>query len=268
MSDFPELTQENLAALRDEFSRKVDELEGLPAKVNEGFDKLKYVSLASYLALTGKRDEVQEKLKEIISKVGEAVEGMFAPWLFVDYASKWQVVGSTVSKAYGIQNREEYNLEGNWDGSAYKSYKESKNYQATAMTTIQGLCEKVHERLLVIAEEGRILYKGIIDKLATVIAEVLVFLEESSATAGAAVVWTINDLNAAVVAAAELIVEAITNFAEVQTKVWIASNELENMIKSPVGMAINVEGKDTWPVPNTKEYDNKDDDWHLDGEDK
>ncbi|MEV6321644.1 hypothetical protein AB0M45_10660 [Nocardia sp. NPDC051787] len=268
MSDFPELTQENLATLRDEFSQKVEELKGLPSKVNEGYDKLKIISLASYLALSHVRDEIQDNLKEVTSKIGEAVEGMFAPWLFVDYASKWQQVGALVGNAYGIQNREEYNLEGNWDGSAYKSYKESKTYQATAMTTVKDLCDKVHEKLLTIAEEGRIFYKAIIDKLATIIGEVGVFLAESIGTGGAAVVWTVNDLNAAIVASVELIFEAITNFAEVQTKVWIASNELQNMIKSPVGLAVNAQGKDAWPSPNTNEYDSKDDDWHLDGEDK
>ncbi|MBF6396797.1 hypothetical protein IU438_13440 [Nocardia cyriacigeorgica] len=267
MSDYPELTQETLATLRDEFSKKVEELDELPAKVNEAFDRLKWVSITTYYSWTVVRDDIQSDLSRIISEIKKAVEGMFAPWLFVDYAYKWQQVGTKVSHAYGMQNSEELNLEGNWDGSAYKSYKESKNFQANAMLAIKGLCDGVHEQLLIIAEEGRILYKGIIDKLATIISEVAVFAAQSASTGGAAVPFVIGDLNAAIVAGAELIVEAITNFAETQTKVWTASNELKAMVDHP-GAFANASGTDAWPSPNTKEYDNKDDDWHLNGEDK
>ncbi|MEV0356960.1 hypothetical protein AB0H71_12935 [Nocardia sp. NPDC050697] len=262
------MTEENLRRIRDDFTENFDDLHDMPAKLNEGFDRVRTVSLASYFALTGLRDEIQEKLKEALAKLQEAAEGMFAPWLFVDYASKWQLVGATVGTAYGVQNKEDYNLEGNWDGSAYKSYKESKGYQSAAMETIRELCENVHEQLLIIAEEGRILFKALIDKMGTIISEIGVFALESAETAGAAVVWTINDLNAAIVAAGEAIVEFITNFLEVQIKVQIASNELENMIRAPKGLPPAADGTTQWPAPNTKEYDNRDDDWHLDGDDE
>ncbi|MFE3617776.1 hypothetical protein [Streptomyces anulatus] len=267
MSPFPELTQESLTTLREEFSKSVERLDEMPAEINEGFDRVRWVSMATYWALTDTRDEVQEQLKKLIEKIKEAVEGMFAPWLFVDYASKWQQVGSAVGAVYARQNSEEFNLEGNWDGSAYKSFKESRGYQAAAMTAIVTLCESVHDELLTIAEEGRVLYKALIDKLATVISAAVEFAAESASTAGAAVPFALPTANAAITAAVELVVELITNFAEVQTKVWIASNELQNMIRSPSGLSVDAHGNSVWPTPNTREYNDKDDGWELDGED-
>ncbi|MFF2085284.1 hypothetical protein ACFVVM_16025 [Nocardia sp. NPDC058176] len=261
------LTEESLTSIRTEFDNKVKKLDELPDLLNEGYDRLKWVNYVAYHSLSGMRDEIQAALKKLVEKIKDAVEGMFAPWLFVDYASKWQQVGNAVSKAYGIQNNEKYNLEGDWDGSAYKSYNTSKGYQATAMTTVADLCNKVHDQLLAIAEEGRSLYKALIDKLATVITNIVTFASESAASAGTMVPFTLPTCNAAVAGAVELAVEYITNFAEVQTKVWIASNELQNMIVSPQGLAISAGGSSVWPTPNSTEYDNKEDGWELDGQD-
>ncbi|MFE3546481.1 hypothetical protein ACFXK0_26255 [Nocardia sp. NPDC059177] len=255
------MTEQTLTSIRMEFKSKVDELDDIPDMINNAYDKLKIISLASYWFYSDKRDEIQEKLKEVIAEIKKAVEGMFAPWLFVDYASKWQQVGAAVSKVYGIQNRESNNLEGNWDGDAYKSFKDSRGFQATAMNTIQELCEKIHTQLLIIAEEGRNFYKSAIDNLATIISDAGTFAGEAATTAGASVPFTVGTLNNAITATVELTVQAITDFAEVQTKVWIASNELENMIKSPKGLAVNDAGNDAWPGPNTIEYDNKEDGW-------
>ncbi|MBF6092203.1 hypothetical protein IU502_07715 [Nocardia cyriacigeorgica] len=73
------MTQETLATLRDEFSKKVEELDELPAKVNEAFDRLKWVSITTYYSWTGVRDDIQSDLSRIISEIKKAVEGMFAP---------------------------------------------------------------------------------------------------------------------------------------------------------------------------------------------
>ncbi|WP_228000367.1 hypothetical protein [Nocardia australiensis] len=135
------------------------------------------------------------------------------------------------------------------------------------MTAITALCEKVHDNLLTIAEEGRTLYLALVEKLATVISEVVEFSSEAAATFGVSVAVTVDTANAAITAAVELVVELITNFVRVQTKVWIASNELENMIQHPAGISVSPSGIDSWPAPNTKKYDDKDDGWKLDGED-
>ncbi|MGW5309397.1 hypothetical protein [Nocardia thailandica] len=261
------LNEATLAGIRTDFEAKAKELKTLPDKVKRGYEYLLPVSTVLYIAKKDDRDKIIDILEQIDAKIMEAVEGMFAPWLFLDYSAKWQAVGSSVRSVLSIANDELYNLEGNWDGSAYKSYKESKDYQTNAMNGVVDLCEKMKDQLLAIAEEGRNLYTTLINKLVSVIGAVATFYSEASASLGTSVPLTLPTLNDAVVSAAEFVGEAITGFVEVQSKVWIASNELTTMIQSPAGMSKSASGADCWPSPNTKEYDNKDDDWKLDGED-
>jgi hypothetical protein len=54
-------------------------------------------------------------------------------------------------------------------------------------------------------------------------------------------------------------------FVQVETKVSLASQHLENMITNPAGMTTNAEGKNTWPTTRSQEYDNQDDGWKQDG---
>ncbi|WP_069164136.1 hypothetical protein [Nocardia altamirensis] len=262
------LTTEVLEKLRKDYETKLAEVKKVPDTINDTVDDLKWFSYPAWVIVTDVRDDIQDKLKVLFKKLEEATEGMWAPWLFVDYASKWQVVGTEVGNAYGFSNNRDVNLEGRWDGSAYKAYKTTKEGQQTAMQTMRSMCEKIHDELLVVAEEGRGLYTLIVNKLATIIANVATFAVETPATAGAAAIWTVNNLNNAVVAAVELVVEAITKFVEVETKVYKASNELTNLIKHPTGIGISKDGKDVWPTTAKTQFDNKDDDWHLDGEDK
>jgi hypothetical protein len=108
MSD--DLTQEKLAELRDLFTEKVGEVKKLPDRINDEFDKLRVVSFGAYLLLTGTRDDMQEKLTELFDKLDQAVAGMFAPWLFVDYAAQWQALGAQVGGVSGRMTRVEFPL--------------------------------------------------------------------------------------------------------------------------------------------------------------
>ncbi|GGL18445.1 hypothetical protein [Nocardia jinanensis] len=263
MSD--DLTQEKLAELRDLFTEKVDEVKTLPDRINDEFDKLKVLSFASYLLLTGTRDDMQEKLAELFDKLDQAVAGMFAPWLFVDYAAQWQALGAQVGGVSGRLTRVEFNMDGNWDGSAYKAYTASRTAQLAAVDALKGLCNSIHDELVAIAEDGRALYTAIVNKLGTIVAEVGVALGESAATGGGALLWVVNNMNAAIVAGVELIVEAITGFVENETKVYLATKHLENMIKNPAGLPTNSDGKSAWPTTESHEYDNQDDGWKQDG---
>lgn len=261
------LSEATLAGIRVDFEEKVRELRTLPDKVSRGYEFLFPVSAVLYVAKKSDRDKIIDTLEEIDARIMEAVEGMFAPWLFLEYSAKWQDVAASVRDILSTVNHENYDLEGNWDGSAYKSYKESKGYQTSAMNAVESLCETMKEQLLAIAEEGRNLYSTLINKIVSVIGAVATFYSEAAGSLGTAVPLTLPTLNDAVVGAAELVGEALTGFIEVQSKVWIASNELTTMIRSPAGMSKNGSGADCWPSPNTKEYDSRDDDWKLDGDD-
>ncbi|WP_280420766.1 hypothetical protein [Nocardia carnea] len=259
-----ELTEGDLAEIRDTFTAKVDEVKQLPDRINNEVDKLKFTSPGLYLLVTGKRDDSQEKLKELIDKLAQPLEGLFAPWLFVDYAAKWQALGVRVAGAAAVLNRQDLNMEGDWDGDAYKSYTASRSAQLGAIDGIKALCNQVHDELLAVAADGRTLYTNMINKLGTMLAEVGVALGEAALTAGASLAWGINNLNAAIVAAVELVVQFITDFAEVGTKVYLAIEHFKNMITNPVGMVSN-QGKSSWPTTESHEYDNQGDGWKQSG---
>lgn len=263
-----ELSEKTLAQVRDNFSRAVEEVKKTPDQINDAVDKLKYIAPLVYLKVSDVRDDIQDTLADLFEKIKQAVEGMFAPWLFLDYAAKWQWIGAEVRGCIGMQGRRELNMEGRWDGSAYKSFKTTKESQQAAMTTIDSMCTTIHDRLITVAEEGQNLYYNLTNKLATIIANVATFVEETGATAGVASIWTINNLNSAIVATVELIAQALTDFVKVQSKVYVASNDLKNLIRAPSGFDVAKSGAVTWPSGATELFDDKGDDWHQDGEDK
>jgi hypothetical protein len=263
-----ELTEASLAQVRNDFSKKVEEVKKTPDQINTAVDKLKRVAPLVYLKVSEVRDDIQETLATLFEKLKEAIEGMFAPWLFLDYAAKWQWIGAEVRGCSGMQGRRELNMEGRWDGSAYKSFKTTKESQQVAMATIDNMCTTIHDKLIAVAEEGQNLYYNIINKLATIVANVATFVEETTATVGIASIWTINNLNAAIVAAVELVAQALTDFIKVESKVYVARNDLKNLIRAPAGFDIAKSGSVTWPSSASDLYDNKADDWHQDGEEK
>lgn len=262
---YPLLSADALAGIRDELTAKISEVKLVPDQLNDEFDKLRIVSLASYLMLTGTRDDMQEKLKQLLAKLEEFAEGMFAPWLFVDYGAKWLDVGTKVSAVNARVNDVAFNMDGNWDGRAYKSFNASKTAQMAAMTAITARCQQMNDQMLAIAEEGRVLYSNIIQNVGTMLAELAVGLGESAATGGAALVWTVNNMNSAIVAAVDLVVAAFTDFIEVNVKVRIASNTLNSMVNDATGLSVDPAKKPVWPVTQTQEFDNKDDGWKQDG---
>ncbi|MFI5715944.1 hypothetical protein [Nocardia sp. NPDC051750] len=259
-----ELTEEKLAEIRDLFIEKVEEVKQLPDRINHEFDNLRSSAPGLYLMLTGKRDDAQAKLKELLDELVPAVEGMFAPWLFVDYAAKWQALGAKVAGATATLNRHDLNMEGDWDGNAYKSYTASRTAQLAGVDGIKTLCNLVHDELLAVAEDGRVLYSNIINKLATMVGEVGIALGEAASTAGASLAWGVINLNNAIVAGFEMVVQAITDMGEVGTKVYLAIQHFNNMITNPAGMVAD-HGKTTWPTAEAQEYDNQDDNWAQSG---
>lgn len=261
----PELTQQSLEQVRIEFASKFEELKKTPDKLNDAVDGLKYYAPLVYLKVSEVRDEIQESLAKLVEILDQAIEGMFAPWLFLDYAAKWQTVGSQVRECNGMQSKREVNMEGRWDGSAYKSFKTTKESQQAAMASIDAMCTTMHDRLVTVAEEGQNLYYNLVNKVASVVASVATFASETAATAGAAAIWTINNLNDAIVKAVELVAQALTDFVKVESKVYVAANDLSKMIVAPAGFDVASSGKVTWPSTEAELYDNKDDGWKQDG---
>ncbi|MEU7764241.1 hypothetical protein AB0B25_03850 [Nocardia sp. NPDC049190] len=255
-----EPTKEELDGIVEDFRTKFDEVKKQPAELNDQFDNLKWVWPQAYWAYTDVRDEAQANLKKLIKKLEEVAEGIAAPFLFIDYAAKWQVVGSAVSRVNGIQSRPALSMEGHWEGTAYTKFKESRTYQSTAMTNITEMCQKVHTELLALAAEGRSFYKQIIDKLATLLAQLALALGEIASIAGAP--WGIDKFNDAIVTAVELVAGTVTSFFELQSKVFISSNELKNIVNRPAGFPTGTDGKDHWPESVADGFDDKKE-WKL-----
>ncbi|WP_067656880.1 hypothetical protein [Nocardia harenae] len=260
-----ELTEITLEQVRNDFAAKYEELKKTPDTLNHAVDQLKYYTPLIYLKVTEVRDDIQQKLAELFDLLDQAVEGMYAPWLFLNYAAKWQAVGGRVRDGNGMQGRRENNMEGRWDGSAYKAFKTTKESQQAAMVSIDAMCTTMHDRLVTVAEEGQNLYYNLVNKLASIIGSVATFAAETSATAGAAAIWTINNLNDAIVKAVELVAQALTDFVKVQSKVYGAANDLKKMIVAPAGFDVASSGKVTWPSTAAEQYDSRDDGWKQDG---
>jgi uncharacterized protein YukE len=242
------------------FESKFDEIKQLPSTLNDAVDRLKWIQVPIYLYVTEKRDDAQEHLKALIQKLEEAAEGILAPYLFIDYAADWQQISSHVSQASGAIGSPTVSLEGHWEGKAYSRFKDSREHQVAALTTASDMGQKIHTELLNLAQEGRNFYKAIVDKLATLIAQVGTALTEIGTVVGAP--WGIEKFSDAIVTTVELLVESMTSFVEVQSKVAISSNELTNIIAHPAAFPSEGDGKDHWPASVAPGFSDKSD-WKL-----
>ncbi|WP_068276718.1 hypothetical protein [Aldersonia kunmingensis] len=246
--------------VKDDFDNRLDEIRQLPDKLNDNVDRIKWISPALYLAITHDRDAAQDHLQKLIDTLIDVGEGILAPLLFIDYAAEWQKIGSSALSASNAQGNSEVSLEGHWDGKAYTRYKDSSEHQKTAMTTMTEACQKIHTELLTLAQEGRNFYKQIVDKLATLLAEVGVALAEVASIVEAP--WGIDKFGSAIVTAVDFVVTTETSFLEVQSKVWISSNELKNIVNHPAGFPTGDDGKDHWPASVATGFSDKKD-WKL-----
>lgn len=249
-----------LDSIVEEFKKNLEAIKNKPTELNSTFNKLKLAWPQAYFFYTDVRDEAQKHLKTLIAKLEEAAEGIAAPFLFIDYAAKWQLVANNVSQANNAQNDSRVNLEGHWEGKAYTRFKESRTYQATAMTNIADMCQKVHTELLTLAAEGRNFYKQLIEKLATALTNLGLALSEIASVAAAP--WGIDKFNDTIVSTVDLVTTIITNFFELQSKVWISSNELKNIVNHPAGFPTGTDGKDHWPSSVASGFGDKND-WKV-----
>lgn len=130
--------------VKDDFEKKIEDIKKLPGELNDKVDRIKWISPAIYWAITDDRDDAQEQLKKLVNTLKEVGEGILAPLLFIDYAANWQEISGNISMANNAHNNTEVSLEGHWDGKAYTRYKDSKDHQATALTTAADSGQKIH----------------------------------------------------------------------------------------------------------------------------
>lgn len=69
--------------------------------------------------------------------------------------------------------------------------------------------------------------------------------------------WGIDKFNDSIVTTVELVAGAITSFFELQSKVFISSNELKNIVNHPPGFPTGADGKDHWPDSVADGFDDK-----------
>ncbi|AXK87818.1 MULTISPECIES: hypothetical protein [Nocardia] len=255
------VSKTDLDKIVEDFNAKSDEWRKKPDELNDAFDKLKWAWPQMYWLKTDERDRIQENLKKLFDKIEEAAEGIAAPFLFIEYAAKWQTVGNAVGAVNGQQNRPEISLEGHWDGAAYKRFSASRTAQSTAMTTTSDIAQKIHTELLNLAAEGRAFYKGFVDRWTVLIAEAAVAIAEIASVVEA--FWGVDRLAGVITAAVDHATQTITSFLELQSKVVIASNELRNIIMHPPAFPLGADGQDHWPSSVSTDFESPAD-WKLD----
>ncbi|MGV9749952.1 hypothetical protein [Nocardia farcinica] len=252
-------TAESLTQLGNEIKDKADEIKKIPDALNDKLDEVRWKLPGAYLLASKVRDDMQDGLKALITSLEELIEGLFAPALFIEYGAAWLQVAGRAGLAVGHLNDPKISLEGQWEGNAYSAYKESRASQSAAAARVNQMCQDVNAQLLAISSAGRDLYVAVINKLATLLAQISVAVIESATVVG--FVWSINTFNDAIVTCAELVAEVITNTFKEQAAVQIAANQLEFMINHPAGFVPDSRGNDHWPSTVKDRFDSRDDDW-------
>ncbi|MGW6121606.1 hypothetical protein ACWFRF_21370 [Nocardia sp. NPDC055165] len=249
-----------MAGITNEFKKQVAKWVKAPAEVNDAVDGLFWSNPVIYAKITGIRDDIQDHLVTLLEKLNEAGEGIEAPFLFIQYADSWVTAGNIVGKAVNYTTDPIISLEGQWEGGAYDAFKASRDSQQKAMASTQTMAQRVHTELLTLAAEGRIFYKSIVDGTTPLLTEYAEGLGETATGIGA--IWGIDKINDAVVNTVGLVTRTITGLIELQSKVVIASNELDGLIRHPAGF-VTVQGQDRWPSAVSGNYDQKIDGWEV-----
>ncbi|WP_225725341.1 MULTISPECIES: hypothetical protein [unclassified Nocardia] len=256
MGDF---NQKDLDTAVSDFKTRQQEWRKQPDELNDHFDRLKYLSPALYWSMTDDRDEAQEKLKKLLTKIEEAAEGISAPFVFVRYAADWQTVAGKVRNANNEQGRPELNLDGHWAGKAKLRFSASRTSQQTAMATSADLCEKVHEQLINLAKAGADFYKSLADRFTQFLAGLASAYVKISTLVEAP--FGISDAIDLIGKAIQFVEQTIADTALLLQKQQISANELLNLTNHQNGFP-QQNGKDHWPNSVAQGFANSSD-WEL-----
>lgn len=220
-----------------------------PDKINAAFDDLKWKSLAIWSATTDERDAAQQHLKDLIVKLDQIMDGIEAPYLFIEYAAEWQSVAAKIRTGKNqVSSNPRFILEGHWTGDAKERYSASRGLQDQAMATCNDLAEKVHDQLLKLSESGRNLYKAVVDALGVFLAAV-----GAALTQIVAIITSIEGagkLVDAVFAALGSANAIYTQYVNEINSHTIVANELINLIDNPTGLPGN-----KWPESVSKTFE-------------
>ncbi|MGQ4599239.1 hypothetical protein [Nocardia sp. R6R-6] len=245
----PVVTKEDLDKAVDEFRNQFDEWKKMPDKINDTVNRLKWVYPAAWAYATGLRDDAQEKLKDLLDKLEEVLEGIGAPFTFVDYAAQWQAVAASVRTGFNEEDNPLYSLNGYWEGGAKERFANSKASQEKAMTSVHEMSRRVSTSLIDLAKSGLDLYRNIVDQISTYLTALAAAIEEVASVVliydGApGMVRAVND---AFAVAAKLIGAAAS---QVQTQMIVA-NDFADVADNPWGLPGN-----KWPDALPGAYNN------------
>ncbi|MBH0779431.1 hypothetical protein [Nocardia bovistercoris] len=245
---------ESLRTAIDNLETKIDEWKQVPDKLNDTVDGLRNAgifnagALAAYQFATGYRDKAQDLLQDLFELFQQIIDGIAAPFSFIDYAADWQSVGASIRKAYGEQDDQSVSIEGYWKGAAKNKFAAARANQMKAMTGMESLTDKVHTNLLDLAKSGLDLYITVFDKITGLLAKLVTAVEQTGS-----IVFTymgapelVAVLNDTIKTVADLISAMVKSVASQM----IAANEFDNLSDNPWGVPHN-----RWPQSEADSYD-------------
>ncbi|WP_431957095.1 hypothetical protein [Nocardia lijiangensis] len=169
----------------EKLQKKFHEWKEMPDIINSAVDNLKWAAvanppaLAAYQFSTGHRDTAQEKLGELFDLFQQILDGISAPFTFVDFAEHWQGVAAEIRAAHGEQDRSDVSVDGFWKGNAKDRFQASRTLQVKAMTSVHEMADKVHTNFIELAKSGLDLYVTVFDKISGVLSKLVTAVEQT-----------------------------------------------------------------------------------------
>lgn len=165
----------------DEVNNKVNDCNGLKGRVQDACETL-VVALGAAggigfglpgILLGGltaewvwkKRDEIFRKLDEVLNKLKEVVEGILAPFTFIDLADGWRTGVQKHIKDAADSVNQDTQLGGYWRGVAAGRYNVARGKQISAMSGVTKMDTEIADKLDKLADSGWDFYKSVVKSL-------------------------------------------------------------------------------------------------------
>ncbi|MFI9509424.1 hypothetical protein [Nocardia sp. NPDC052566] len=187
-------TLDELNSVLQQFADKIEDVKNQPDKIDDAFNKAAIATAAAeggaattpillgpvglvvggiYGAIThddftgylsSHKEEIKGKIKDLLEKLREAIEGLKAPVAFLQTSEDWLKLKSKIGQA---QNNEVVsgNLTGYWSGAAADKYLATRLLQDTALDSAKAICDKLHTDLTAVANAAWQFYSDIVEEL-------------------------------------------------------------------------------------------------------
>ncbi|WP_330253512.1 hypothetical protein OG874_02540 [Nocardia sp. NBC_00565] len=263
-----------------EFSKKIDELHDTPAEVDRNFDTAAIV-LASregmvlgvpgqivggiYGAITNDdfsgylgnhREEIKNKITELLNELSTAIKGTKAPIAFVQTSGYWLDLKGKIGEAQndGVVTG---NTLAYWTGGAADKYNQSRLTQDIAMDSAKTACDTLHTSLAAIATSSWEFYTDIVKELSGYLIDFGASVTKIATGIGAP--WAISDIIDLLAKIIKSVIDLGKKLGKVLIEQKVNIDKINGATDHPKGFVNN-----KWPQSASTDFDTgrpDDDQW-------